>query len=68
MKRLLSNKIMEIKHLNLMAQTQGEKERKKMLVIPTLKKMRKALVNKLILESGIEVTLENQLLVTLMLV
>ena len=53
-----------LKHLNLIAQTQGEKEKKDLPVIP----MMKAQVNKLILGSGIEVTLEKQLLVILMLV
>ena len=72
MKRLLNNKIMEmethLKHLNLIAQTQGEKEKKDLTVIPIMKKMMKAPVNKLTLESGIEVTIEKQLLVILMLV
>ena len=46
-----------LKHLNLIAQTQGEKEKKDLPVIPIMKKMMKAQVNKLILGSGIEVTL-----------
>ncbi|KAL8102461.1 hypothetical protein AgCh_027089 [Apium graveolens] len=45
----------------------GEKEKKNLTVIPTMKKMMKAQVNKLIRESGIEVTLEKQLLVILLL-
>ena len=57
-----------LKHLNLIAQTQGEKEKKDLAVIPIMKKMMKAQVNKLIQGSGIEVTLEKQLLVILLLV
>ena len=47
-----------LKHLNLIAQTQGEKEKKGLPIIL----MMKALVNKLILGSGIKVKLEKQLL------
>ena len=48
MKRLLNRKIMKVeahlKHLNLIAQTQEEKEKKDLAVIPIMKKMMKAQV------------------------
>ncbi|KAL8121443.1 hypothetical protein AgCh_018246 [Apium graveolens] len=47
-------------HLNLIAQTQGEKEKKDLLVIPIMKKMMKAPVNKLTPENGIGVTIKMQ--------
>ena len=72
MKKLLNRKIMKmeahLKHLNLVAQTQGEKEKNDLPFITIMKKMMKAQVNKLIQGSGIEVILEKQLLVILLLV